>query len=340
MILNRGTTKKIAILRALQLGDMLCVIPAIRALREAYPKASVTLLGLPWAASLTERFPNYFNGFIHFPGYQGLPEQDYTEDSLLEFIKKMHHENFDLVLQMQGNGSFINELMPRLGAKHIAGFYIDDNDRKSDLFMPYPGHGSEIMRHIKLMEYLGIPAAGTQLEFPLKDDDYSALAALQLPLEKKKYVCIHPGSRASWRQWPLQYFAMMADYCHELGYTIVITGTKDEESLSHELQKWMRFPAIDLTGRTGLGAVACLIRDAFMLVCNCTGVSHIASAMQTPSVVISMDGEPERWGPLNTELHITIDWTKTPHFDIAFKQAAELIRKMQDKKTTSRLAGA
>jgi ADP-heptose:LPS heptosyltransferase len=333
-MINPGTIRKIAILRALQLGDMLCAVPAIRALRKSCPHAEIVLLGLPWAATLIERFPHYFDRFIHFPGYHGLPEQEFTEQRLQSFIKEMRQEKFDLILQMQGNGSFINELMPELGAKYIAGFYNSDNDRKSNLFMSYPDHGSEISRHIKLIEHIGIPSAGTHLEFPLTTEDYGGLAALHLSLEKKGYVCVHPGSRASWRQWPLQYFAMLADYCHEQGYAVVITGTKDEQSISHELQKWMRRPAIDLTGKTGLGPVACLIKDAFMLISNCTGVSHIASAVQTPSIVISMDGEPERWGPLNKDLHITIDWTKTPHFDIVFKHAAELIRAKRLKSNT------
>jgi ADP-heptose:LPS heptosyltransferase len=65
----------------------------------------------------------------------------------------------------------------------------------------------------------------------------------------------------------------------------------------------MREPAIDLSGRTTLGAVAALIARARLLVCNDTGVSHVAAAMRTPSVVIACGSDPRRWAPLNRELH-------------------------------------
>ena len=62
-----------------------------------------------------------------------------------------------------------------------------------------------------------------------------------------------------------------------------------------------------------------------MLIANCTGVSHIAAAVKTSSVIISMDGEPERWAPVDKNLHHVIDWTKEPHFETVFNAVVKKI---------------
>ena len=318
--------KTIAVFRALQLGDMLCVIPAMRSLRNAYPNAEITLLGLPWASSFVERFHKYFDKFIHFPGYPGLPEQSYNENNYLKFQQLIKDKHFDLLLQMQGNGTIVNPLLLSWGAKNVAGFYNDESYVDSDLFIPYPDFGSEISRHLMLMQHLGIPSSGNELEFPLQKKDSIEINNFSALLFPKRYIIVHPGSRATWRQWPPQFFAAVADYCVEQKFTVVITGTENESEITKELIKCMHCPAIDLTGKTSLGGVAALIEDAFMLVANCTGVSHIASALQTPSIIISMDGEPERWSPINRSIHKIIDCSTHPHFDEVYSAVAMFIK--------------
>lgn len=326
MKLSAEKINKIAVFRALQLGDVLCSIPAMRALRIAYPHAQITLIGLPWATSLVQRFSAYFDNFIRFPGYPGLPEQQTDPAAITTFLVEMQQEQFDLVLQMQGNGTIVNPMVVLMGGRYTSGFCIP-NDYCPDphLFLQYPDGISEIERHLKLMGLLGIPSQGTRLEFPLTtadDDDY---VKSNLPIEKNKYVCIHPGSRGSWRQWPVEYFAALADYCIEQQLPVVITGTSDEEVIVNKVMNIMKHQAINAAGKTSLGAVGVLIKNAFGLISNCTGVSHMASAFQTPSVVVSMDGEPERWAPLNRQLHRTIDWTKTPDYNLVFKETMELV---------------
>jgi ADP-heptose:LPS heptosyltransferase len=326
MRLPSSEIKKIAIFRALQLGDMLCVIPAVKALRFAYPDAEITLIGLPWAKSFTERFNKYFNNFITFPGHPGLPEQKFDPAAFTTFLGEIQAKQFDLAIQMQGNGSVINPMVELFGAKYTAGYsktghYAPNNG----LFMPYPDEGHEIGRHLALMEFLGIPSQGNDLEYPLNTEDYNALQGLNLGLVPKKYVCIHPGSRGAWRQWPVKYFAALADYCMEQGYKAVITGTKDEAKIIDAVISHMRYKPINTAGKTSMGAVGALIEDAAMLISNCTGVSHVASAFKTPSIVISMDGEPQRWGPLDKRVHRTINWLQSPDFHLVFRETVELV---------------
>lgn len=318
--------KKIGVFRALQLGDLLCFIPAIRALRRAFPRAHIALIGLPWAIAFTNRFSDYFDSFIQFPGFPGLPEQPVNPTAVTLFLSEIQNEKFDLILQMQGNGTIINPLMELLGAKHSAGFYIKhDYCPNTELFLEYPEGISEIERHLLLMNFLGISSQGTDLEFPLSKKDEKDFHELNLLLNNKPYVCIHPGSRGLWRQWPAEYFAALGDYCFSQGLTVAITGTKDELLIANDVTNYMHHEAINTAGKTSLGAVGILIKNACALISNCTGVSHIASALKTPSIVISMDGEPERWAPLNRQLHRTIDWTKTPDYRLVLQEMVTLL---------------
>lgn len=326
MKLPKDQIKRIAIFRALQLGDMLCAIPAIRALRQSFPEAEITLLGLPWAGSLVTRFPHYFNAFIHFPGYPGLHEQPFNASTFHQFTGEMINKQFDLVLQMQGNGSIVNPMVELFNARYTAGFRLaDDYAPNEDLFMEYPTGIHEVERHLMLMQYLGVDDRDTNMEFPIypKDEDDLRLSGLALP--SKQYACVHPGSRGAWRQWPPEYFALLADNCASKGLEVVLTGTKEELPIIQEVEKHMKHKPLIAAGKTSLGAIAVLIRDAFVLISNCTGVSHIAAALKTPSVVISMDGEPERWAPMNKTIHQTTDWIRNPDFTAVERSLEYLI---------------
>jgi ADP-heptose:LPS heptosyltransferase len=329
MKLPSDKIRKIAVFRALYLGDLLCAVPALRALRHSFPQAEISLVGLPWSRCFVDRFPGYLDRFISFPGYPGLPEQIPDEQALLCFLAAMKRENFDLVLQMQGNGSFVNMLVQMFGATYTAGFYVGRKDSApSPYFIRYPSRLPEIHRHLKLMGSLGIAAMGDGLEFPVSEHDKAEFHKLELPFQPGGYVCIHPGSRSAGRRWPPKYFAAVADYCASQGLAVVITGSREETHIAGELRKYMQHHAIDLTGMTNLGTVALLLGNAHALISNCTGVSHIAAAVHTPSVIISMDGEPDRWGPLDKSLHRMVDWKSRPRFAEVFPEVVGFLSEL------------
>lgn len=323
----------IALFRALQLGDMLCAVPAMRALRRAYPQAEITLIGLPWAGAFVQRFGNYIDRHIVFPGYPGLPEQPFSKSQWDPFVSRMQQENFDCIIQMQGNGTIVNELLQQWQAKQLAGFHQRDSRMDPDTFLEYPEGEHEVMRHLLLMKHLGIPDEGVHLEFPITEQEEAELQQVAPFVHHEPYVCIHPGSRSTDRQWSPCYFAALADYCAEHGYRVVLTGTKDEIYITEYVEDLMihKNRVVNLAGKTNLGTIAALIKHAHLLIANCTGVSHIAAATKTPSLIISMDGEAYRWGPMNHSLHHVFDWTQHKSFTEIFHQLVSLVTTEQKK---------
>ncbi len=326
MLLQPSAVKKIAIFRALQLGDMLCAVPAIRALHHAFPDAKITLLGLPWATSFVNRFNQYIQEFKWFPGFPGLPEQPFKADETLRFLHEMNEEKFDLILQMQGNGAIVNPLIPLMGSTISAGFCkADDYCPDTNLYLLYPEGIHEKDRHLRLMDNLGIPRHGDEMEFPLFPQDEIELQLSGIDLRAGSYVCIHPGSRGTWRQWPPAFFAMLGDVCTKNGKTVVLTGTNDELEIVQRVANKMQSKPIIAAGKTSLGAMSVLLRDAYALISNCTGPAHIAAALRTPTVVISMDGEPVRWTHVYDKIHFALDWTTNPDLDLAISATEQLL---------------
>ncbi len=305
--------QRIAIVRALPgLGDMLCAVPAWRALRAAWPNAHITLIGLPSARWVASRFGQYIDRVAVMPGFPGLVDQPLAVEDVPAFLTAMQHERFDLALQMHGSGTTSNVLTMLLGAHTAAGFVVSGHYRPHpQMFIPYPTHEHEVVRQLRLIESLGVPLQGDWLEFPITPIDRQALGAIDgtYVLQPSEYVCVHPGASTPTRCWPPQQFARVADALAEQGLQVVLTGSDAERELAATVARAMRAPALNLAGRTELGALGALLHRARFLVCNDTGVSHLAAAVGTASVVIFLEDARRQWAPLNHDRHRSLyDW--------------------------------
>jgi ADP-heptose:LPS heptosyltransferase len=306
--LKQEQYERIAVFRALKLGDLLCAVPALRALRSAFPAAEISLIGLPWASTFVSRYTHLLDDFIEFPGHPAFPERDFDAHAVPAFFEEMISRRFDLAIQMHGSGSIINTLMVMLGARETAGFYLPGSYcPEPERYAIYPGHEPEIWRHLTLMAYLGIPLQGDHLEFPIYTEDRDAFASLKHTAGiDNRYICVHPGASSCDKCWPVERFAAAADRFAERGYQVVLTGSEAETDLTAGVCGAMNHPAIDLAGKTSLGVLGALIDNAHLLLSNDTGISHIAAALETPSVILFTNSEHQRWAPLDKELHRTI----------------------------------
>lgn len=298
--------KKVAVVRALKLGDLLVAVPALRALRLALPHAEIALVSLPWAREFVERFAHRIDRFLEFPGWPGLPEVEPQLNRIPDFLARMQAEQFDLVLQMHGSGSIVNEMCSLFGGRVTAGFYRSgEYCPHPRTFLPWPERGLELHRLLALTQFLGFPHCGDDLEYPLGPSDFARAEAI-CAAEHWTYACIHPGASVAERRWPEARFAAIADALASRGLRIVLTGTSAETHLTGTVAKFMAAPAMDLAGKTDLGTAAALLARARLIVCNDTGVSHLAAAVRTPSVVISTGDNPERWAPVDSAIHCVL----------------------------------
>jgi ADP-heptose:LPS heptosyltransferase len=311
--IDSATIRRIVVLRALYLGDLLCAVPAFRALRRRFPMAEITLIGLPWAADFVRRLP-YVDRLLSFPGYPGIAEADYRPERTSAFLAEARGHRYDLAIQMHGNGSASNGFVAALGARATLG-YRSGEDRRLALSLPYPTGEHEIVRWLRLIGDLdghisraGHPPDSVALEFPILADDIAQAAELLFVAPAFPLAALHPGAKARDRCWPAERFAALADALIErLRADIVLTGGPGERQLTAAVRRAMHHPALDLAGETDLGTFAAVLARADLVVSNDTGAAHLAAALGRPSVVLFGPGRPAEWGPLDQERHLVID---------------------------------
>jgi ADP-heptose:LPS heptosyltransferase len=190
----------------------------------------------------------------------------------------------------------------------------------------------EVLRFLKLADALNIPRQGDHLEFPISSFEQKKVLDLlhSNGIAEGRYVCLHPGARDPKRRWPAEYFARLADKLSGEGCTILLTGSDEERGLLQQVTSLMKLDAINTVeafGHLELGVLAALIHFSVGLVSNDTGVSHIAAALDVPSVIIfSQHSVPSRWAPLDASNHAIVLPEYAQDFDTVYNVVLRQIK--------------
>lgn len=294
--------RRIAIFRALYLGDLVVSVPALRAIRAQFPEAEITLIGLPWAASFARRFSRYIDRFVGFPGYPGIHEMPVDPARTHRFMEEQRAYGYDLVVQMQGNGQTSNRFALALGSPVTVGYYPGVPSSGLTLGAVYPDRQPEIYRDLGLAALLGCDDLDPTLEFPLFEEERREAARFlsQAHNKSRPLIGIHPGASRPSHRWPADYFAALADrLSREAGASIFFTGVAKEMDTVAAVIDRMSTQVSNLAGRTSIGVLAALIEQCDLFISNDTGPAHIADALDTPSITLFGPVEPRRWAPLN-----------------------------------------
>lgn len=276
------------------LGDLLCTVPAVRALRAARPDLHVALTTWPETAGVLTRMRPWVDELVPFPGAPGIPERT-PDGSLPSWLAAQRARRWDLALQVYGDNPAANAVSEGVGPR-LAGGFAPTASRGKDpaLHLPYPHALHEADRHLRLLEHLGLPlGAPRSLEWPVTAEDEAGTAALGLP--RGTYAVLHPGATSPSRLWPVERFAAVADGLSAAGLRVVVGGVPSEAATTAAVVDACRAPVTDLTGRTSLGEYAALLRDAAVVVANDTGTAHLSAAVGGRVVTVFLSGDPRRW---------------------------------------------
>ena len=279
-------------MRAGGLGDFIFTLPALQALRAAYPEAQITLLGGPLQTELLCVGRELVAHAITVPPSTGVngPDTgvDEDEEELEQFFARMREEGFDLALQMHGGGGYSNPFVRRLGARVTAGAQAPGAP-PLDRCVPYVYYQSEYLRFLEIAGLVGARTVDLEPHLKVTESDLSEAGGVA-PETEGPLIALHPGAGDPRRRWPPEKFAAVGDALAEVGARVAVVGVEEDRALISGVTNLMDHEALDLRGRLSLSGLAGLLSRCALVVSNDSGPLHLAAAVGAPTVGIF-------WGP-------------------------------------------
>ena len=312
--------RTIAVLRANAVGDYVMSLPALQALRAAYPDAHVVLVGAPWHATFLPGRPGPVDEVVVLPAVPGMGgmQPDAPTGGLGEALADLRARKLDLAVQLHGGGAQSNPLVREFGAHHAVGLRAPGAP-ELDRCVPYRYYQSEVARYLEVVALVGAsPVGEVQLAVTDADRDEahrmlrrSGLGALAGGFESTApLVAVHPGAADERRRWPVERFAALADALVADGARVAVTGSAGEAGLVDAVVSLATGPVTGLAGVLGLGGLAGLYSRCALVVSNDTGPRHLAQAVGAPTLGLFWCGNAINAAPATRSRHrVLLSWT-------------------------------
>ncbi|WP_181151792.1 MULTISPECIES: glycosyltransferase family 9 protein [unclassified Arthrobacter] len=316
--------RRIAVLRGGGLGDLIYTYPALNAVKNAYPDATISVLGTPVHAAVVAATEGPVDDVEMLPVARGVHDgprngerfgDDAADVAAQEaFFEAMRAREFDVAFQMHGGGRFSNPFLLRLGARHTVGTRTRDA-KPLERNLDYVYYQNESDRWLEVAGLAGVPGVISPPVRP-KAEHQQNIVGLRDP-QRSSLVVLHPGATDPRRRWPASYFAGAAAGLATEGAQVLIVGDRSEKALAQEVAELAirQVPAADqnavrsVAGELDIGDLAALLADASVMLASDSGPRHLAQALGTPTVGIFWVGNVLNAGPRGRSLHrIRMSW--------------------------------
>ena len=292
--------RKVTVLRANAIGDFVVALPALAALRRAYPAAELTIIGDVWHADLLSDRPGPWDRIVvapRYPGLRGQPFDAVPGPEYEAFVAVQAAESYDLVVQLHGGGRTSNEVVRALEPRVSIGARTPDAPQL-DRWTPYVVGRHETLRCLEIVALAGATIDSVRdLEPHLEVTDTDCRESRRI-VPGEIDIVVHPGANDPRRRWPVTAFAALLERLTGLGRQVTLLGGPADRPVADQLWALTYCEYLDIVGRAPLRTTLGLLARARLFVGNDSGPRHLAAAVGVPTVGIFWAPNLQTFGPL------------------------------------------
>lgn len=293
--------KRVLAIKLVALGDLVALLPSLKALRELYPKAFIALMVTPRVKDVVEGTP-YVDEII----YYDVLRSHSGPLGFLSFVQELRRKKFDIVVEFDQRYRITSVMAFLSGAPLHVGFAVPGQGRQGlfDIKVPYDNGKHEVETFYEIVKAIGRPSQEIKLipvwHYPADSQKVDEFLKENGVSGSDNIVVFHTATSpiATERRWETQKFAQLADYLIEQhSAKVIFTGGPDDIDYIKESLSQMKNQAFVAAGKLSLKQFAALCERAKLIVSVDTGALHIAAASGTPVLGLYGPSNPVKWQP-------------------------------------------
>lgn len=282
--------KRILVIRGGAIGDFVLTLPAIHLLRDAFPEATLEILGYKHIVALAEnRFYANASRSIEYAALASF----FARGGDLPSELADYFDSFDLVVSYLFDPDGIFE-------RNIARCGVDMFLACSSKVTTGEHAAIQLARPLEQLD-LRLSTAAAKL-YPNAADRQFA----ETYLSSERVVALHPGSGSPTKNWPVESWRDLAHHLLEsdaAASLLILGGEADGSGLAAMRQDFSGAPA-QFTENLALPLLAAVLEKCALFLGHDSGISHIAAAVATPCVLLFGPTDPAVWAPANPQVRV------------------------------------
>lgn len=303
-------TRKILIIKLRHIGDVLLTVPTLRAFKETFPGADISVLVNSGTEDALAGNPVIDELLVFDRKTKSLPPaKKYMNE--IRFLKNIRARGFDMTVDLTGGDraaivSFMSGARYRLALDPGNQGFFGKRYLYTHLTC-MEGSKHMVLQNLDMAGRFGISTDNTDVDFFIPEDIKASvkekLAAHNIK-ERDTLVHIHPTSRWMFKCWDDKYMAEIIGWLLDNHIKVVVTSApfKNELDRANNIISFVEARSssaglVNLCGKTSIKELAAISDASDLFIGVDTAPMHIAAAVKTPVIALFGPSGEKEWGP-------------------------------------------